>query len=148
MQVTEVRIRLANEEFVKAYASFASTIVFWSTTSGLSKVPLVFSSHLLIGRTARAVSEILLFRLTLKRQMIEQALLAEYEKVRCGKRESEDRLRTTGQLSYITKHYSDSNHCCNRVPITVLASLIVIGVLGGLNFTLACLASSPSALRL
>jgi hypothetical protein len=39
MKVTEVRIRLANEAFVKAYLPSASTIAFWSMTSGVIKGP-------------------------------------------------------------------------------------------------------------
>jgi DNA-binding cell septation regulator SpoVG len=45
MKVTEVRVRPAKEEFVKAYASICFDDYFLVMTSGSSKVPLVFSSH-------------------------------------------------------------------------------------------------------
>jgi hypothetical protein len=64
---------------------FASTIAFWCMTSGSSKVPLVFSSYFLIGRKARALSGIFAFPVNAETlNMIEQAVLAEYEKVVAG----------------------------------------------------------------
>jgi DNA-binding cell septation regulator SpoVG len=64
---------------------FASTIAFWSMTSGSSKVPLVFLSHF-PNRTKSAGGQWdIAFPINAEtRNMIEQAVLAEYEKVVAG----------------------------------------------------------------
>jgi hypothetical protein len=58
MQITEVRIRSANEDLVKAYASICFDNCFLVHDIRVIKGPLVFSSHFLIERRVRALSEI------------------------------------------------------------------------------------------
>jgi hypothetical protein len=48
MQVTEVRIRLANEVFVKGYASICFDDCFLVHAIRVIKGPLVFSYHCLV----------------------------------------------------------------------------------------------------
>jgi stage V sporulation protein G len=85
MKVTEVRIRPVNDEFVKAYASICFDDCFLVHDIRVIKGPTGLIISFLIGRKARVVSGILPFRPTLKRgNMIEQAVLAEYEKVVAG----------------------------------------------------------------
>jgi len=82
MQVTEVRIPLANEEFVKAYASICFDGCFLVHDIRVIKGP----TGLLISFPDRTKSDSgqrdIAFPLDAKtRRMIEQAVLAEYEKV-------------------------------------------------------------------
>jgi DNA-binding cell septation regulator SpoVG len=58
MQITEVRIRSANEDLVKAYASICFDNCFLVHDIRVIKGPLVFSSHFLIERRVRALSGI------------------------------------------------------------------------------------------
>jgi stage V sporulation protein G len=85
MQVTEVRIRLANEEFVKAYASICLDDCFLVHDIRVIKG----STGLFISFTNRTHSDggqrDIAFPVDAEtRRMIEQAVLAEYEKVLAG----------------------------------------------------------------
>jgi stage V sporulation protein G len=82
MQVTEVRIRLTNEEFVKAYASICFDDCFLIHDIRVIKG----STDLFISFPNRTKSEggerDIAFPVNAEtRRMIEQAVLAEYEKV-------------------------------------------------------------------
>jgi stage V sporulation protein G len=82
MKVTEVRIRLANEEFVKAYASICFDDCFLVHDLRVIKGP----TGLFISFPNRTQSEggqrdIAFPANAETRRMIEQAVLAEYEKV-------------------------------------------------------------------
>jgi stage V sporulation protein G len=85
MKVTEVRIRLANEELVKAYASICFDDCFLVHEIRVIKGP----TGLFISFPNRTQSEggqrDIAFPVNAEtRQMIEQAVLAEYEKVVAG----------------------------------------------------------------
>jgi stage V sporulation protein G len=86
MKITEVRIRLANEDLVKAYASICFDDCFLVHDIRVIKGTTVFSSHFLIGHRARVgIQRDIAFPVNAEtRQMIEQAVLAEYEKVVAG----------------------------------------------------------------
>jgi stage V sporulation protein G len=82
MQVTEVRIRLANEEFVKAYASICFDDCFLVHDIRVIKGPaglfISFPNRTQSDGTQRDIA----FPVNAEtRNMIEQAMLAEYEKV-------------------------------------------------------------------
>jgi stage V sporulation protein G len=85
MRVTEVRIRPANEEVVKAYASICFDNYFLVHDIGIIKGP----TGLFISFPNRTQSEggqrDIAFPVNAEtRQMIEQAVLSEYEKVVSG----------------------------------------------------------------
>jgi stage V sporulation protein G len=85
MQITEVRIRLANEEFVKAYASICFDDCFLVHDIRVIKSP----TGLFISFPNRTKSEggqqDIAFPVNAEtRRMIEQAVLAEYKKVAAG----------------------------------------------------------------
>ena len=82
MQVTEARIRLANEEFVKAYATICFDDCFLVRDIRVIKGP----TGLFISFPARKQSDgtyrdIAFPANAETRRMIQQAILAEYEKV-------------------------------------------------------------------
>jgi stage V sporulation protein G len=85
MQVTEVRVHLANEEFVKAYASICFDDCFLVHDIRVIKGP----TGLFISFPNRTKSEggqrDIAFPVDAEtRNMIEQAIVAEYEKVVAG----------------------------------------------------------------
>ena len=85
MKITEVRIRPANEEFVKAYASISFDDCFVVHDIRVIKGP----NGLFISFPNRTESEggqrDIAFPVNAEtRNMIEQAVLAEYEKVAAG----------------------------------------------------------------
>jgi hypothetical protein len=70
MKITEARIRPANEDFVKGYTSICFDDCSLVHDIRVIKGPLAFASHFLTGRTASAVSEILLFRLLFRSAVV------------------------------------------------------------------------------
>jgi stage V sporulation protein G len=82
MQVTEVRIRLANEEFVKAYASICFDDRFLVHDIRVIKGPTgLFISFPNTTQSEGGQRDIAFAVNAKTRTMIEQAVLAEYEKV-------------------------------------------------------------------
>ena len=82
MQITEVRIRLANEDLVKAYVSICFDDCFLVYDIRVIKVP----TGLFISFPAKKLSDgthwdIAFPANTETRRMIEQAIVAEYKKV-------------------------------------------------------------------
>jgi stage V sporulation protein G len=105
MQVTEVRIRLANEEFVKAYASICFDDCFLVHDIRVIKGPAgLFISFINVTQSDGTQRDIAFPVNAETRRMIEEAVLAEYEKV-VGKEDSvpsgrlaSERLRALEQL--------------------------------------------------
>jgi stage V sporulation protein G len=82
MQFTEVRIRLANEEFVKAYASICFDDCFLVHDIRVIKGPTgLFISFPNVTQSDGTQRDIAFPVNAETRDMIEQAVLAEYEKV-------------------------------------------------------------------
>ena len=85
MQVTEVRIRLAKEEFVKAYASICFDDCFLVHDIRVIQGPTgLFISFPNRTKSEGGQRDIAFPVNTETRNMIEQAVLAEYEKVVAG----------------------------------------------------------------
>ncbi|HJU60458.1 MAG TPA: septation protein SpoVG family protein [Candidatus Binatia bacterium] len=85
MQVTEVRIRLANEEFVKAYASICFDDCFLVHDIRIIKGPAgLFISFPNVTQSDGTQRDIAFPVNAETRRMIEQAVLWEYEKVVAG----------------------------------------------------------------
>jgi stage V sporulation protein G len=99
MQITQVNIRTANEHLVKAYVDIVFDNCFMIEEIRIIKGPrglfISFPTNNLSDGTHWDIA----FPLNAQtRRMIQQAILGQYEK-HCGKRESEDQLRVTAQLS-------------------------------------------------
>jgi stage V sporulation protein G len=85
MKITEVRIRLANEEFVKAYASICFDDCFLVHDIRIIKGPAgLFISFPNVTQSDGTQRDIAFPVNAETRRMIEQAVLWEYEKVVAG----------------------------------------------------------------
>jgi stage V sporulation protein G len=85
MQVTEIRIRLANEDVVKAYASICLDDYFLVHDISIIKGPAgLFISFPNVTQSDGTQREIAFPVNAETRNMIEQAILAEYEKLMAG----------------------------------------------------------------
>jgi stage V sporulation protein G len=82
MQITEVRIRLANEELVKAYASICFDDCFLVRDIRVIKGPKGLFISFPSGKLSDGTDRDIAFPTNAKtRNMIEQAILAQYQKV-------------------------------------------------------------------
>jgi stage V sporulation protein G len=98
MKITEVRIRPANEDFVKAYA-FICFDSFWSMTSRVIKGPTGLFISFPNGMQSEGGQRDIAFSVNAEtRNMIERAILAEYEKVVGGEGPVLSRLSASERL--------------------------------------------------